>query len=204
MQDNLLQDGTERAPKDHDRTPGVVQIASETDFTPGPVSNTGNPLDVALGRANQFFVVSTPEGERLTRAGNFTKNANGTLVTPDGLSVQGDGGEIVLPAGEASISSNGAILVGKQVVGRLRVVEVNDLTQLRRTEGARFKSEGGTGEPVENPELITNSVEMPNISVVEAMVEMINAQKAFEAYTKSVRTIDELNERSIRNARLSG
>ena len=80
-----------RALGDQERTPGVTDVSTLTDFTPGPISNTGNPLNVALVKDNQFFVVQTPEGEEYTRAGNFTLDSGGTLVTPDGFPVLGDG-----------------------------------------------------------------------------------------------------------------
>ena len=195
-----------RAAQDHERTPGVVTIASATDFTPGPVSTTGNPLNVALGKPNQFFTVETPEGEMLTRAGNFTLDAEGNLVSQDGHPVLGDGGPLTLPQGSARIAQNGDVIVEGETIGKVRVVELTpeQLQTLERKDGTRFTITGAAPTPAENAELVTESVEMANVSVVEAMIEMINAQKAFETYTKTARTIDELNERSIRNARLSG
>src|SRR5690606_26733045 len=103
-------------------SPGVVTTDNVTDFTPGPIANTGNPLNVALVKMNQFFSVQTQAGEFLTRAGNFTLNAEGNLVTQDGELVNGDGGPITLPAGQARISGNGDVIVGGETVGRLRVV----------------------------------------------------------------------------------
>ena len=108
---------------DQQRTPGVVDIDSVTDFSPGPVTTTGNPLNVALNNKNQFFVVNTPDGERYTRAGNFTLNAQGTLVTPDGQPVLGEGGPITIQGGSnATISGNGTVSLNGASVGRLRVV----------------------------------------------------------------------------------
>jgi flagellar basal-body rod protein FlgG len=189
-----------RAAGDHERTPGVTQIFTETDFTPGPISNTGNGLNVALAKKNTFFVIETPEGERYTRAGNFSVNSQGNLVTADGFNVQGDGGPLTLPPGKPHISSNGTVSVNGEEVGRLRTVRVEDLGQLKRSEGVRFELAGGAAETVP-ADVIPESVEMPNISVVESMVEMINAQRGFEAYTKSVVAIDVMNERAIRNLR---
>ncbi len=200
-----LSNTTERAAKDHERTPGVVDIATYTDFTPGPIATTGNPLDVALNKQNQFFVVGTPDGPAYTRAGNFTMNAERQIVTQDGLPVQGDGGPLELPPGKISISGDGTVVVGGQTIGRLQVVEIDELDKLKRTEGVRFQLPGGgQATAAEKPEVVSEAVEMPNVSVVDAMVEMITAQKGFEAYTKTIRTIDELNDRAIRNARAGG
>ena len=64
------------------------------DFKPGPVQQTGNPLDVAID-GDAFLVVQTPRGERYTRNGAFQINATGQLVTAEGYQVLGDGGPIV-------------------------------------------------------------------------------------------------------------
>lgn len=188
---------------DFDRTPGVINVGSTTDFTPGPIAPTGNPLDVALAKPNHFFVVQTKEGEVLTRAGNFTLDTQGNLVTRDGYPVLGDGGPLQLPPGDIHIAANGAVSSGKETIGKLRVVMVDDTATLSRVEGTRFKVNAAPPQAVDNYEIVPESVEMPNVSVVEAMVDMINAQKGFEAYTKTAKTFDELNERSLRNARLS-
>lgn len=189
---------------DQQRVPGVVDIDSVTDFSPGPVTTTGNPLNVALNNKNQFFVVNTPDGERYTRAGNFTLNAQGTLVTPDGQPVLGEGGPITIQGGSnATISGNGTVSLNGASVGRLRVVEIADLNQLERADGTRFSLKGGQASPVA-ANVIPQSVEMPNVEVVPCMIDMISSQRSFEGYTKTLQTMDELTNLAIRNARVSG
>ena len=69
-----------------------------TDFRPGPITQTGRDLDVAIeGRG--FFQIETPAGTRYTRSGNFTRSSEGLLTTADGMPVMGDGGEIRLAVG---------------------------------------------------------------------------------------------------------
>jgi flagellar basal body rod protein FlgG len=202
-----IPEAADRASLDLDRTPGVVNSGTFTDFTPGPIQQTGNPLHAALNKENQFFVVQTPNGEAYTRAGNFSMNSGGQIVTADGLPVVGDGGPITVAEGDVRISKNGSVSLDGEAIARLRVVEIDDLQQLSRDEGARFKLvEGSQAQPrqIEEPSLVPQSVEMPNVSVVDAMVEMISTNRAFEAYQKTVRTIDDLNERAIRTARTSG
>src|SRR5215831_9122273 len=71
----------------------VTRERVQTDFTQGPINQTGNPLDVALA-GNGFFVVKTDHGERLTRSGDFTLDNGGYLVTGDGSRVQSTSGDI--------------------------------------------------------------------------------------------------------------
>lgn len=197
---------TARNVGDHDRTPGVVNIQTITDFTVGPMNPTGDPLNVALNEKDQFFVVQTPEGEAYTKAGNFTLNGQGNIVTPDGLPVLGDGGPITVTNSMVSIAGNGQVYAGGTLAGKLRVVTIPDTKQLERTEGTRFKlRQGGTAaQTVERPEVITGTLEMSNTGVVQSMVEMIAAQKSFESYAKSVQTLGELNDTSLRTARSVG
>lgn len=186
------------------QVPEVTDVGTTTDFSPGPVSNTGNALNVALLNPNQFFVVQTPTGEMYTRAGNFSLNAERTLVTADGLPVLGDGGPISLPpAGEARIATNGAVTAGGVTIAKLRVAQIDDLKQLQRSDGVRFKLGQGAQPQTVEPAVIPESVEMPNVQIVQAMIDMVNTQRAFEAYTKTTRTLDELNDRSVRNMRNS-
>lgn len=196
--------GLEGTQGDFDRTPGVVTLGTATDFSPGPVQYTGQPLNVALKNPKDFFVVVTPQGELYTRAGNFMQTNEGLLVTPDGMPVSGDGGPINLPPGVAKLSATGAIIVNGQTVGKLKTVRFNDVTKLERTEGVRFRAPIAAGPTDIEPDLVPESVEMPNVGVVEGMVDMMSSQRAFEAYSKTVKSIDELNDRAIRSARATG
>jgi flagellar basal-body rod protein FlgF len=195
---STLQNAPARASFDQNHIPGVINEEVSIDFSAGPVEFTGNPLNVALVETNQFFTVLTPDGERLTRAGNFTINNEGILSTPDGMPISGEGGEIPVLSADAKISKSGAVLVDGEIVGRLKVVRIDDLTQLQKEAGVRFKLPQGADPENVPPNLIPASVELPNVSVVEAMVEMIVTQRAFEGYTKTVQTINELNETNLR------
>ena len=185
------------APSDQRDTPGIVDINAETDFSAGPINYTGNPLDVALTDPNSFFVIQVGDEELFTKAGSFTLNANRQLVTSDGYPVLGTNGIITFAAdGLASISANGTALSSDTVIDRLRVVSVPDLIQMERTDGTRFRMLGeDNATDLADYSLTPASLEMPNVSTVNSMVEMISTSRAFEAYTKTVKTIDEINER---------
>lgn len=185
------------AAQDHERVTPVTHVASVTDFSPGSLMRTGNPLNVALRGINQFFSINTPNGIRYTRAGDFTLSADGRLVTSEGFEVVGDSGPIVTTGADAEISASGQVTSGRIPVGAIRVVAVNDLNQLVPEGAARFNLSGtGSATPVE-PDLMTQTVEGANVSVVSGMVELIAAHRAFEAYTKITQSIDQMNEGAI-------
>lgn len=183
---------------DHQRTPNVGNITTRTDFSLGSIKETGNPLDVALRSPNDFFVINTPEGPRYTRAGNFTLSAEGALVTQDGFEVMGDGGPIAVNGAGANISAGGSVRAGGQEVGRVQVVRIEKPEELERIGDSRFKLRDGQPQPeaVEG-DVVPSALEMANVSVVSGMVDMISANRAFEMYTRSAQTIDQMNQTAI-------
>lgn len=183
---------------DHERTPGVVNVRTVTDFSPGPIKNTGNPLDAALLNPTDFFVVTTPQGEQYTRAGNFTVNDAGELVTMDGMQVMGDGGALVANGPGVKITSDGSVTVNGARVGALRVVRFSDTSELTPVGNTRFALPAGSPEPAGvQAELEPQALEMANVSVINGVLELISTNRAFDLYTRSARTIDEMNTASI-------
>jgi flagellar basal-body rod protein FlgF len=195
---SLLSNMDNYAASDQLQVPGVEGFQTVTDFSIGPIQNTGNPLDVALRGPKDFFVVNTPDGVRYTRAGNFTLSTNGELVTQDGYQVQGDGGAILVNGADVSISSDGTIRADKLNLGRLQVVRIDDPTVLERDAGNRFKVKGGGAAPVPvEGALEPRALEMSNVSAIQGMVDLIVTNRAFEAYVKASQTIDSMNQMSI-------
>ena len=83
----------------------VNDIGTLRDTSQGPLQTTGNPLDFAI-QGDGFFAVQTPQGERYTRAGNFSVNGQGEMVNSDGYQVLDQGGApITLPTGRQKKSS---------------------------------------------------------------------------------------------------
>ena len=80
----------------------VAETGTALDPSPGAIERTGNPLDAAI-KGDGFFVVQTPAGERYTRNGAFTLNAQGQLVTSDGHTVMGESGPIAFSPQETGI-----------------------------------------------------------------------------------------------------
>jgi flagellar basal-body rod protein FlgF len=182
---------------DQSRVSNVSEGETRIDFSQGPIKNTGNPFDVALKNPNDFFVINTPEGVRYSRAGNFTLNAAGELVTQDGYQVQGDGGALIVQAAGASIAADGSVVAGVQNFGRVQTVRFTDTTKLLQTGGARFKLQGGAAPQQIPADLEPKSVEMSNVSAVTGMIDLITTNRAFDAYTKAAQTIDNLNQAAI-------
>lgn len=199
---STIQEQDPFARADQQRVKNVTEVRTQTDFSRGPIQYTGNPLDVAAREAKDFFVINTPQGPRYTKAGNFTLNAEGQLVTADGFQVQGDGGAIVAQGGAVSVGNDGSVRVTTQaaqppqLVGRIQLVRIEDTSKLVAEEGARFKLQGGNPIPSLGS-METMSLEMSNVSAVSGMVDLITTNRAFEAYTRTAQALDSMNQTAI-------
>jgi len=155
----------------------------------GPVSSTGRALDVAAQGKSWFAVQGLDGTEAYTRAGAFQVNAEGGLVTPNGLPVVGDAGPITVPANaEVEIAGDGTITtkVGTarpQQAGRLKLVTPEAPLQ-RGTDGL-FRAADGADLPNDpTGRVISGALEGSNVSPVETMVAMISAARQFEQQMK--------------------
>lgn len=157
-----------------------TRVSVRADLGGGALDATDAPLDVALDGPG-FFVLSTTAGERYTRAGHFAENAAGQLVTPHGDRVQGEGGDITLPAGTAEIALDGTIRVNGQVVDRLKVVALDPAALVREGENvfALDPSRAPGPRPVET-RVAQGHVESSNVEGVVELVQMMQVFREFE------------------------
>jgi flagellar basal-body rod protein FlgG len=169
-----------------------------TDFAQGPISSTGNPLDVALA-GDGFFVISTERGERLTRSGNFTLDAEGYLATGDGARVQGTDGDLRIPEGAIVVGADGSVRAGEERVGSLRIVTVADPAQLVRENGTRFAaaSQALAEAAPGSVRVIQGSIEGANLAPVEGLVALIETVRGFETYMRAAERLDQVTARAI-------
>ena len=162
----------------------------------GPVRFTGRSLDVAI-EGEGFFAVETPAGPRLTRAGNFHVDGTGWLVSAHGWRVLGVEGPIWVgdvPAERLSISEEGVLLgPGGEVLGQLLVADVADRAGLVREGANLYRFTEASGGPVRVEVAVRQGMlEGSGTSVVQAMVEMIAAVRAYQAAQVAIRSHDEL------------
>ena len=181
-----------------------VSYASRTDFSPGPLHQTGNRLDLALNGPG-FFSVESPDGPRYTRRGNFTLNPEGVLVTQEGWPVQGTSGEIRLDANDAgpsgpdiSVGEDGTVRVNGRDVDRLRIENFTDPGGLLKIgHGYFLQTDADAAAAAENVRIAQGFLEMSNVEAVRAMTEMIEILRGYESYQRVIRSIDEANAKSI-------
>jgi flagellar basal-body rod protein FlgF len=175
-----------------------------TEFSPGPVVETGNPLDVAI-HGDGFFKVQTPGGVQYTRRGDFVLDQTGILKTSTGQPVLDDGnGQITIPdatTNQISISSLGEISVlardgSRSVVGSLGIVTIDDPSKLKREADTTFSLEtGGLATALTEPTLAVGNLETSNVNMPEEMTLMIDSLRTFETYHKVLKSYSDLGQK---------
>ncbi len=153
----------------------------DTVMTQGSLSQTGGTFDLAI-EGDGFFLIETPNGQRLTRAGAFGPNENGDLVTPDGYQVLDAGGApVFVPqgVGRIGISPDGTISAGGQPIGQIGLVTPTDPNQMFREGGVMFEARGGF-EPAPDGRMLQGFLEDSNVNPILQVSRMIEVQRAYE------------------------
>ncbi|MDS9466315.1 flagellar hook-basal body complex protein [Paracoccus sp. MBLB3053] len=151
------------------------------DLAAGGVTKTGGQYDLAID-GDGFFMVQTPQGNRLTRAGAFMPNAEGEIVNPDGFALLDDGqAPIAIPPGARSIGigTDGTLSADGEPVGRVGVFASPDPSDLRHVAGTLFEA-GPAPEPLAEPVLRQGFLEDSNVDPVTEIARMIEIQRAYE------------------------
>ena len=175
---------------------GVRVAGTQKVFTEGSIQTTGQPMDLAI-IGSGFFQVEAPSGEIFyTENGQFQLNAEGVMVNAQGLPLVP---AIEVPAGSSrfTVGSDGtvtAVLAGETVpveLGQITLVNFANPAGLEALGGNLYKETVASGEPVEGApgeeglgSLKQGVLEGSNVQVVEAMVNMIAIQRAYEANAK--------------------
>lgn len=185
---------------------GTRPSSSTREFTTGDLQQTGNPLDMAID-GDGFFQIQRPDGTTAyTRDGSFKISADGRVVTSDGYFLLP---QLTIPGNTTSIAVGADGTVQAQLYGQ------DEPTQLGQLELARFINPAGlsaigknllvatsaSGTPTTNVPTLGGMgsidqgyLEMSNVSVVDEMVNMIVAQRAYEMNSKAIQTADDMSQ----------
>lgn len=206
--------GASQIPVGQDVGLGVKVGASQKVFSQGTLIQTDNNLDVAI-EGDGFFQVTQPDGTTAyTRDGSFKRDANGSMVTADGLFLQP---QITIPSNAASVAIGQDGTVTAQIPGSSTPQQLGQIQLVRFTNNAGLSPIGGhnlytqtaaSGAPVVTTPGLNGAgtlqggyLEQSNVAVVEEIVNMIVAQRAFEANSKAIQTSDQMLEVAVNTKR---
>lgn len=164
---------------------GAFPDGHKFDLSQGGFTQTGVPLDLALD-GQGFFALSGQNGTLYTRAGRFSRDANGVIRSPDGLAVQGvDGNPITATGANVSVGPDGTVTSDGQAVGKIAVVTL-DPTTLTRAGTSTFTTSGTATPAPASTQVRSGMLENANVDVSSVMTAMMELLRAFQASQQSL------------------
>ncbi len=182
---------------------GVKIGENYTDYTEGPLRETGNTFDLALAGPGFFQIEFTNKAgvtsTKYTRDGSFQLTEEGVLVTKDGDFVLDDDGEHIEldPLAETEIVENGDIYQKGRRVATIGVTDFEDYNYLEHYGETLFQTVEGAQEREAQADVISGYLEHSNVQVVKEMVDMINVARAYETNQKVIQTNDSTLEIAV-------
>jgi flagellar basal-body rod protein FlgG len=183
---------------------GVRPVATQRIFSQGTFQQTDNPMDIVI-EGDGFFQILLPDGGvRYTRDGAFKMDSDGRLTTSDGFPLEP---EIIVPSDaiDFSVGSDGTVSVMRpgasepETIGQIELVRFVNSAGLKSEGSNLFTATAASGPPmIGTPgldgfgKLAQGWLEMSNVQVVEEMVNMIVAQRAYETNSKAIQVADDM------------
>jgi len=175
-----------------------------TDYSQGALTETGNPLDVALS-GKGFFAVDGPGGPLYTRNGSFRVTAAGRLAIEDGYPVRAAAGTapnnvFTLEAGKRiEISPDGAVRQEGQLIGRLEVVDFTSTAGLNKQGRSYFRNLDPKTQPAPaaSATVEQGKLEASNTGSAESAVRLVSVMRHFEMLQRAVTLGGEMNRRAV-------
>lgn len=178
------------------KNPGVKIGENYTDYTQGSFRITDNTYDLALAGDGFFAIEFTNKaGEtdtKYTRAGQFTLNKDGYLVTEEGdyvLDTQNRRIHLNTLL-DSKITDDGTIYQNDQAVARIQVTDFEDYDYLEKYGETYYQPIEGAKTTTTDAQVKSGYLEMANVQIVSEMVNLISITRAYESNQKVVQTID--------------
>jgi flagellar basal body rod protein FlgG len=187
-----------------DNIHGLMPAATpRISFAQGQLSHSDSELDFAI-QGTGFFQVQQPNGDMAyTRNGQFHLAPDKTLVTAQGLPVQGESGPITFKTGGGpiAINSEGLITQQDQPIAKLPAYDFADPSKLRRLGDGLMSSNDSNATPqrVEHAQILNNHLEDSNVSPMREMVNLVSVSRAYEASQKVIQTEDDNSDKAIQS-----
>ncbi len=188
---------------------GTRPASNEIIFSQGNFSQTNNPLDLVI-QGRGFFQVRRPSGElAYTRAGSFHLDRDGNMVTSEGNPLEP---QITLPpdAQQISIAQDGTVSytqpnqTAAQQAGQIQLANFQNPAGLNSLGGNLYAPTDASGDPTVGVPggqegigtVMQGYVEQSNVSVVEEFINLIVAQRGYEANSKVVQAADQMYQQT--------
>jgi flagellar basal-body rod protein FlgF len=168
----------------------VKITAIQRDLSNGSLQFTSSPLDFSI-TDNGYFMVSTPNGVRYTRNGQFRTNEQGVLVTGHGYPVLDEGGSEITIKGSLNnftVSGDGSFSMNGTNSGKIGIVTFAN-QQAMSHEGSSLLSTDQDAVPSANFKLTQGALEESNVSVMESAIKLMEIQKRYESAQAAIQQL---------------
>ena len=174
------------------------RIDTRTDYTAGPPTLTGNPLDLIL-EGTGFFTVQTEDGVRFSRLGALQVGADGILRTTAGAAVLGENGLIEVGDRVPMIEKDGAVVVDGDFLDRLQLTTFAAGDDIEReASGYYVPRPGRVPDPsLPRPTLRPGQIEGSSVQPVGELVRMIEAMRSYETAARALKATDNTLQRAV-------
>lgn len=160
----------------------AVGDVRDTRLDQAPLTQTGGSFDLAI-EGEGFFLIEGPEGPMLTRAGAFTPNQAGEVVTLDGYRLLDAGGAPIFAPPDAAaiaIAADGTMSADGQLITEIGLWMPNDPNDMGHRDGVRFSVPGGTQPVIDGAAILQGYLENSNVDPIGEVARMIEIQRAYE------------------------
>ncbi|HUN65389.1 MAG TPA: flagellar basal-body rod protein FlgG [Bacteroidota bacterium] len=198
------QDPNQRPPSAVQVGNGAIPVSTAKNFAQGDIQPTNNPLDLAI-QGDGFFQIRRTDGTiAYTRDGTLKMSADGTLVTAQGFPIEP---AITFPSDAASITVSRDGEIDALVPGDAQPSKIGQLELAKFVNPAGLQPIGdnlyietpSSGQPMTGTsatsgfgEINQGALESSNVDIVDEMVNMIVAQRAYEINSKTIKTVDDM------------
>lgn len=189
------------------RTPASAEVL-DADRKAGAIQQTGRDLDVAMTGDSWMAVQASDGSEAYTRRGDLEVAPSGVLQTGDGFPVIGSGGPITLPPGKATISADGNVSVVPAGGGPAQIVDQIKLASPKGSQTVKgidnlLRVRGGGVLPQDlDARVQTAALEGSNVNMTQALVDMIENQRAYEVQANLMKSAKDMDESAASLMRL--
>jgi flagellar basal-body rod protein FlgF len=178
----------------------VYDVGVARDFSQGALRQTGGSLDIGL-QGDGFFQVTTAQGNRFTRDGRFSMDAQGRIVTADGDAVQSDGGgELTLDPlkGQPTIARDGTVSQQGLTVGKVGVFDFSDRSALQKSGAGLYENVSNLQPQADTTSVVMQGmVESSNVNPIAQMTRLIEVSRAYEQIANLTSQTGDLADQAI-------
>ncbi|WP_375393522.1 flagellar basal body rod protein FlgF [uncultured Sphingomonas sp.] len=185
------------------RSPTSEEV-TDADRSPGAIQSTGRPLDVAMNGNDTWMAVQAADGsEAYTRRGDLEVAASGVLQTGDGFPVMGSSGPITLPPYQSlTIAPDGSISIipvggdakNPQVVDKIKLASTKGSETVKGLDNLLRVRGGGVLPDDRDAKVQGGAVEGSNVNMTQALVDMIENQRAYEVEANMMKNAKDMDE----------